>query len=134
MRPALVVLVWLLSLGIVQGYLVFVRNIPGRETETIRELSADGSFAVELSLTFDAAPDEFTKDASLELSINGKSLPYISWNNGELQHTLQLARQLGLLDQMMGANPNMDQLTSTIDQFLPIVQAAELNLVVNFPQ
>lgn len=75
-----------------------------------------------------------TNTNGIYISINGKSLPYISWNNGELQHTLQLARQLGLLDQMMGANPNMEQLMSTIDQFLPIAQAAELNLVVNFPQ
>ncbi|MEZ4706934.1 MAG: hypothetical protein R3A44_07010 [Caldilineaceae bacterium] len=75
-----------------------------------------------------------TNSNGIYISVNGKSLPYISWNNGELQHTLQLMRQLGLLDQMMGANPNMDQLMSTIDQFLPIVQAAELNLVVNFPQ
>ncbi|MEZ4661914.1 MAG: hypothetical protein R2911_30560 [Caldilineaceae bacterium] len=75
-----------------------------------------------------------TNSNGIYISINGKSLPYISWNNGELQHTLQLARQLGLLDQMMGANPDTDQLMATIDQFLPIVQAAELNLVVNFPQ
>ncbi|MBV7336606.1 hypothetical protein KFU94_51915 [Chloroflexi bacterium TSY] len=66
------------------------------------------------------------------MSVNGDALPYISWANGEIFHVLKLAGQLGLLDQAMGDNPDIEQLLDTIEKLLPAVQASNINLVINF--
>ncbi len=73
-----------------------------------------------------------TNPDGIFISINDKTLPYISWNNGEIVHTLKLAAQLGLLDSVMGGDPDTAQLLETIESLLPMVQAADVNIVVNF--
>ena len=73
-----------------------------------------------------------TNPDGIFISLNDKTLPYISWNNGEVAHTLKLAGQLGLLDSMMGADSDMGQLLGTIESLLPMVQASDVNMVVNF--
>jgi len=67
------------------------------------------------------------------ISINGKTLPHITWGEGQVNHLLELAAQMGLLERA-GLGPATDELVQTIETFLPIVQAADLNLTITFPE
>jgi sulfur carrier protein ThiS len=67
------------------------------------------------------------------ISINGKTLPYITWADGRINHVLNLALEAGLLDGLMGANPNMATLVETVESLLPAVQASNVNIRVVFP-
>jgi hypothetical protein len=64
------------------------------------------------------------------IGINDKILPHITWDNGEINHVLKLAGQMGLLQQIQGYNEGVQQM---IESFLPAVQASDVNLTVTFP-
>lgn len=66
------------------------------------------------------------------VSINGNTLPYLTWNQGELQHLLQLANRLDLL-QRAGIN-SADSLLTFLEEWLPILQLANTRITVNFPR
>jgi len=69
------------------------------------------------------------------IAINGNTLPHITWGNGEVNHVLDLAAQLGLLQMLPGGNgPQMQTMLDTVKSLLPAVQTSDVNLTVNFPQ
>jgi hypothetical protein len=74
-----------------------------------------------------------TNAQGIFISINGKTLPYITWADGRINHVLNLALEAGLLDGLMGANPNMATLMETVESLLPAVQASNVNIRVVFP-
>ncbi|GIV78189.1 hypothetical protein FKZ61_003515 [Litorilinea aerophila] len=74
-----------------------------------------------------------TDSRGIHVGINGKELPYIGWADGELNHVLDLAEQMGLWDTLADPNMNMGEIVATIESLLPVVQAAETNISVRFP-
>lgn len=67
------------------------------------------------------------------ISINGQTLPYITWADGRIYHLLELAEQSGMLADMTGGDPNVSQILTAVESVLPAVQATDINLRVTFP-
>ncbi len=96
-------------------------NLP---PELIQNASAAGISTVGLS----------TNQDGVFISINGNTLPHITWGNGEINHVLDLAAQMGLLQMLPGGNgPQMQTMLDTVKSLLPAVQTSAVNLTVNFP-
>lgn len=70
-----------------------------------------------------------TNPDGIFIAVNGKTLPYITWADGRINHVLTLAQQTGLL----GDDLNAQTLLNTIEGLLPAVQASNLKLTVVFP-
>lgn len=74
-----------------------------------------------------------TNSDGIFISINGKTLPYITWADGRINHLLSLAEQTGLLSQVLGDSPDMAGILDTVEGLLPAVQASNVSLRVTFP-
>jgi hypothetical protein len=75
-----------------------------------------------------------TNSDGIFISINGKTLPYITWADGRVNQLLALAQETGLLSQVLGADPNMQAIMDTVTSLLPAVQASNVSLRVTFPE
>jgi hypothetical protein len=95
-------------------------NLP---PETIQGMSAAGITEVGLA----------TNQDGIFISINGKTLPYITWADGRVNHLLTLAEESGMLAPMLGSDPNMAALMDTVESLIPAVQASNVSLRVTFP-
>jgi len=73
-----------------------------------------------------------TGEQGIFIVVNDKKLPHISWENGEIVHVLNLAAQMGLLDDM-APGTDMGDLLVTIEAMLPAIQVSEISLTANFP-
>ncbi len=73
-----------------------------------------------------------TDQEGIHVSLNGNALPSIGWANGEVQHVLDLAEQMGLWEAYM-PGVNMDDMMATIDSLLPVVQTTNANISVYLP-
>lgn len=93
------------------------------DAATIQQLDALGIDEITLQ----------TNSDGIFISINGQTLPYITWADGRVNHLLQLAEQTGLLAPVLGSDPNMSALMDTIESMLPAVQASNVSLRVVFP-
>jgi len=97
-------------------------NLP---SELIQNASAAGISTVGL----------MTNQDGVFIAINGNTLPHITWGNGEINHVLDLAAQMGLLQMLPGGNgPQMQTMLDTVKSLLPAVQTSNVNLTVNFPK
>ena len=74
-----------------------------------------------------------TDKAGVNISINGNSLPTISWANGELLHAIKLAQQAGMLDGVAAGGMSPEELIPTIENLLPMIQATDMEIEVHFP-
>ncbi|GIV78511.1 MAG: hypothetical protein KatS3mg050_2905 [Litorilinea sp.] len=75
-----------------------------------------------------------TNSDGIFISLNGKTLPYITWADGRVNHMLELAGQLGLLEGILGPDPsNMEVMMDTVQSLLPAVQASNVSIKVVFP-
>jgi hypothetical protein len=74
-----------------------------------------------------------TNTDGIFISINGKTLPYITWADGRINHLLTLAEETGLLSQALGDSPDMVAIMDAVESLLPAVQATDMNLRVTFP-
>ncbi len=74
-----------------------------------------------------------TDTSGIHIAINGKQLPYIGWADGELNHALDLAGQMGVWKTLSDQGMNMGQIVSTVQQLLPVVQASQTTINVHFP-
>lgn len=90
---------------------------------TVQSISAAGVSEVSLSSNADG----------IFIAINGKTLPYLTWADGRVQHLLTLAEETGLLSTVVGDSANMAGLIEWIESVLPAVQATEASLRVTFP-
>jgi hypothetical protein len=75
----------------------------------------------------------YTRNDGLHLSINGRELPYIGWGDGEINHALALAEQLGLWNTLADSGMNMGELIGMVETLLPAVQSTNTNINVYFP-
>jgi len=74
-----------------------------------------------------------TNQDGIFISINGQTLPYLTWADGRINHLLTLAKDTGLLDQALGNSPDMAGVVDTIESLLPAIQASNFGVTVNFP-
>jgi len=71
-----------------------------------------------------------TDSDGIRMTLNGNPLPHINWGEGRLAYALQLALQTGLI----GSGEESANLGALIERLLPIIQTAEVNVQVTFPQ
>ena len=71
-----------------------------------------------------------TDSEGVRMSLNGNALPHISWGDGKLAYGLQLALQTGLL----GGDGEGGDMSAVIEKLMPIIQTAEVNVQVTFPE
>lgn len=92
-------------------------NLPAAQVERMTQLGIK-----KLSLS--------SNSQGIFISINDKTLPHITWDNGEVNHVLKLAAQMGFLNQIQGYSPEVHAM---IESLLPAVQASDVNFSVTFP-
>jgi hypothetical protein len=91
--------------------------------ETIAGVSASGINEIELSTNADG----------IFISINGKTLPYLTWADGRINHLITLAEETGLLSMAVGDSADMSSAIDAVEALLPAVQASDVSLRVTFP-
>ena len=74
-----------------------------------------------------------TNPDGIFISVNGKLLPNLTWGNGEIEHTLALAEQTGLLQQFSGSVSNLSDIINQVKALLPVVESADFSVTVNLP-
>lgn len=74
-----------------------------------------------------------TDEGGIGISINGRALPKITWNQGELENILKLLEQSGVLSMASGGDADIAGLLEMVKQLLPTIQTADFNMTVNFP-
>ena len=75
----------------------------------------------------------FTNANGLHISINGRDLPYIGWADGEINHALALADQLGLWNTLADSGMNVGEIVGVVQTILPAVQSTNASVNVYFP-
>jgi len=73
-----------------------------------------------------------TDQHGIHVSINGNELPSIGWGNGEVQHVLNLAGQMGIWDAYM-PGVNIDDMMATVESLLPVVQTTDASISIYLP-
>lgn len=68
----------------------------------------------------------------LHVDLNGKPLPYLAWNRGEVGQTLALAEELGVLGALRGASDAPDPI-ALLTPWLPLLQATDIAIHVRLP-
>lgn len=71
-----------------------------------------------------------TNADGLFISINGKTLPYLTWADGRINNLLNLAMQSGLLSMVPGLDPAALDMVAGL---VPAITASNVNLRVVFP-
>ena len=75
MRPLAAILLAVLILGSVKAYMLFERSLPPPMVVSTVQQSAAGKFSVDVTLTFDAAADEFALEPlSVVIELQGQEL------------------------------------------------------------
>lgn len=92
------------------------------DAATLDGLSASGVTSMALG----------TDKDGIHVSINGNALPSIGWSNGEVQHVLNLAGQMGLWEAAM-PGVEMGDMLATVESLLPVVQTTNANISVYLP-
>lgn len=100
-------------------YLPAVQNYLSLSPSLIQSASAAGIDKLTISTNTDG----------IFIAVNGKTLPYITWADGRINHILTLVQQTGLLGEGLDAQT----LINTVEGLLPAVQASNLTLNVDFP-
>jgi len=95
-------------------------NLP---TATLAQLSAAGISEIGLATNTDG----------IFISINGKTLPYITWADGRINHLISLAEETGLLSTMTNGSSDVTAIIDTVESLLPAVQASNVSVRVTFP-
>jgi hypothetical protein len=70
-----------------------------------------------------------TDSDGVQMTLNGEPLPHISWGDGKLAYGLGLALQTGLIGGGEGGD-----MGALVERLLPIIQTAEVNVQVTFPE
>jgi len=74
-----------------------------------------------------------TNAQGIHISINGNDLPYISWDNGKLNHLLDLAGQMHLWDSLADRGLHPADINTMLDKVLPMVQSTDFALHLIMP-
>lgn len=74
-----------------------------------------------------------TDEEGIEFALNGERLPTITWGSGEISNILRLLESSGALGQLTDGNTQVAGLLDLVEQLMPTVQSADVNVTVNFP-
>lgn len=74
-----------------------------------------------------------TRPEGIFITINDQALPHIGWQNGELANVVALAADAGLTDSLASSGLDPETVLPLVKELLPIIQAADVNLIVHFP-
>ncbi|MEZ4660631.1 MAG: hypothetical protein R2911_24000 [Caldilineaceae bacterium] len=74
-----------------------------------------------------------TRPEGIFININDQALPHIGWQNGELANVVALAADAGLTDALASSGLDPETVLPLVKELLPIIQAADVNLIVHFP-
>ena len=80
------------------------------------------------SLNIKTTPD------GLNLAVNGKALPTLTWGNGEMVNLVELGVESGVLENLAGLDESTLGTLQQLGKFAPILQSAKLDVTLNFPQ
>jgi hypothetical protein len=72
-----------------------------------------------------------TDAEGIQIMVNDKALPRLTWGEGQLVHLLDVADQIGLWN-MMAPGMNLGDILTTVYSLLPVVQTTDFNLTVHF--
>jgi hypothetical protein len=72
----------------------------------------------------------WTDREGIHVTLGEQELPYVRWADGGILTLLEVAGRLGVLPQEMA---NQELLDEVLAQWLPILQATDLRIVVQFP-
>jgi hypothetical protein len=67
----------------------------------------------------------------IQILVNDRSLPRLTWGDGQLVHLLNVADQIGLWN-MMAPGMNLGDILATVYSLLPVVQTTDFSLTVHF--
>src|SRR4051812_9045416 len=97
MRPLLVSLLAIAIFGLLAGYERFVATLPSASSKDPTTVAAKGTFSVELTLSFQAAKDEFAlaDDPAVSLRIGGQDL--IRADHADIGQRLEAANVSGIV-------------------------------------
>jgi|GEM_PF-879367 len=70
----------------------------------------------------------------LTVSVNGKALPTLLWNRGEMQNLGRLGVEAGVLKALAGLDEETLATVQQVSDAAPILQAAKLDVTINLPQ
>lgn len=73
-----------------------------------------------------------TDQDGIHVDINGNRLPTLGWGNGEVQHVLNLAAQMGIWDAYL-PGVAMDDMMATVGALLPVVQTTNATIAIYLP-
>lgn len=73
-----------------------------------------------------------TNEKGIFLSINGKTLPYITWEDGRINHVLDLVLESGMLPGV-ASDPNTAMIIEMVESLLPAILASDVNLIIRLP-
>ncbi len=71
-----------------------------------------------------------TDSEGVHMTLNGNPLPHISWGEGKLAYGLGLAMQTGLV----GGSTGGGDMGALIERLMPMIQTAQINVQVTFPE
>ena len=61
-----------------------------------------------------------TDAQGIHIRVNGNDLPYIGWQDGELNHVLELASQMGAWEALANNGMNPEEIVGVVEGLLPI--------------
>lgn len=74
-----------------------------------------------------------TNEEGIQFALNGERMPTITWGSGEITNILRLLESTGALGQLTDGNTQVAGLLDLVEQLMPTVQSADVNVTVNFP-
>lgn len=75
-----------------------------------------------------------TAEDGVHIVVNDQPLPTVTWDNGELNNTLELIKQAGIIDVVASDNPQISGVLDIVESVVPTVQSADFSMTVRFPQ
>jgi hypothetical protein len=72
-----------------------------------------------------------TDAEGIQIMVNDRSLPTLTWGEGQLVHLLDVADQMGLWN-MLAPGMNLGDILTTVYSLLPVVQTTDFSLTVHF--
>lgn len=77
--------------------------------------------------------DFSSSEEGIQISVDDKAMPTITWASGEMYNIVTLLRDSGIFGSFADENPTMGILPSMIEDLIPAITAAEVTVPVYFP-
>ncbi|MCB0044794.1 MAG: hypothetical protein KDD92_05140 [Caldilineaceae bacterium] len=95
-------------------------------------LNQDPAFVAQMKASGISNITLLTDADGVHAAVNGSDLPYLDWGDGKMMSLIGLLRDAGALDGLSDSPEGQAAMLGLIQKILPIVQASNLNVTVNF--